>query len=466
MAKKPLGKDKFGAQKSMRFPDYFCDSLGQFGLNTISGLSGQLMYFYTEKIGLAATTVATLFFITKIIDAFTDLAMAKVIDMTPKGKERYRPWLLKAGIPGAVLIALMFMVPDTVPAVQLAYMFITNILLTAVFYTAICIPFNALLVVSTESQEERGNMGTWRAAAGYVSGMVIVMTIIPVTNMLGGTQSAWIKYGVVFAAILILCFLICYLRSRESTERNVVKTPEQIEAEAENVPFGEALKMLFKNKYWVMVLIAALASQVTYGLANNSGTYYAKYIYGNDNLVGLLGAVGMIPTLLGFLLVTPMIKKLGVTNTLRVAFTMGAVATALRLINPYHFWYNTILGCFSSFANIPMMCLMGVLTAMSIDYNEYKYGKRLIAYSQSASGFGGKVGNGIGSSIVGWLLGVAGYDTMVTLTEPVKQAIFGFNIYLPLALWIIMMVISFMFDLEPRLPAMRKEIAERKANAK
>ena len=45
-----------------------------------------------------------------------------------------------------------------------------------------------------------------------------------------------------------------------------------------------------------------------------------------------------------------------------------------------------------------MMCLVGVMTAMSIDYNEYKYGVRMVATSNSASSFGGKVGSGLGTS--------------------------------------------------------------------
>lgn len=42
MAKKPLGKDRFGVQKVMRKGDYLGDALGQFALNAISGLIGQL----------------------------------------------------------------------------------------------------------------------------------------------------------------------------------------------------------------------------------------------------------------------------------------------------------------------------------------------------------------------------------------------------------------------------------------
>lgn len=466
MSKKPLGKDKDGIQKVMRFGDYFGDAAGQFALNAISGLVGQLTYFYTDKVGLAAGAVGTAFLIVKILDAFTDLIMGYIVDHTKPGKERYRPWLLRMAIPAAAMIVLLFTVPASVSStMQMVYMFITNFLLTAVIYTAICIPYGSLMVVRTASQQERGNMGTWRAGAGYVAGMVIAVAIIPITNMLGGDQAAWIKFSVVLAVLAALCLLLTWKTSKET---NPVMDAEDAQPNAdEAIPFKDAIVNLFHNKYWVMILIMGLAANITYGLANSAGTYYAKWIYGNDNLVGIQGAVGLIPTVLGFALVGPMIKKLGVTKTLKVSFFIGVAANILRLFNPYDFVYNTVLGCFSTFANIPMMCLLGVLTAMAIDYNEYKFNNRMLASSQAASGFGNKVGNGLGSSLVAWCLAIASYNPLAeTLTGGVKQAIFTFNIYVPLILFALMFAISLKFDLEKRLPEIHAEIAQRKAQNK
>ena len=465
MARKPLGKDQFGIQKVMRGSDYFGDAMGQFALNAINGMVGQLTYFYTDKAGLAAAVVATVFMITKVIDAFTDIIMGNIIDHTKPGKERYRPWLLKMSVPAAVLMLMLFTVPQGNSTLQIAYMLVTNLLMTSVIYTAIAIPYGSLMVVRTNSTEERGKMGVYRALAGYVPGMAIVLTVIPVTNALGGTKSAWIKYAAVLALISLLCLLFCYKKSKETATADDVAAaaPEPDEFDAP-VSLGEAVKKLFGNKYWVLALIMGLMSNVTYGLANSSGTYYCKWIYGDDNLVAILGAVGMIPTILGFAAVGPMNKKLGVVKTLRVCFFMGTAATALRLLNPTHFWYNTILGCVGSFANIPMMCLLGVTTAMAIDYNAYKYGNRMVASSQSAVGFGGKVGNGLGVSVIGWCLAIAHYDaTAAVATTATRQAIYAFNIYIPLLLFVVMLVCAVKFDLEEKLPAIREELEKRKS---
>ena len=96
MSKKPLGKDKFGVQKVMRMKDYFGDAMGQFSLNAVSTMVGQLTYFYTDKVGMAAGAIATMLIVCKILDAFTDLIMGRIVDNTKPGKERYRPWLIRA----------------------------------------------------------------------------------------------------------------------------------------------------------------------------------------------------------------------------------------------------------------------------------------------------------------------------------------------------------------------------------
>lgn len=465
MAKKPLGKDKMGIQKVMRMPDYLGDAAGQFSLNAISGLVGQLTYFYTDKVGVAAGAIATALLIVKILDAFTDIIMGYVVDHTKPGKEKYRPWIFRMIIPMAVVMVLMFTVPANVSSpLQIAYMFITNFLFTAVIYTIICVPYQAIMVVRTNSQEERAKMGTWRAAAGYVSGMIIAVMIIPITNMLGGDQKAWVMFSAGLAVVSAILLFVTYKTSKEYVAVEGQEAEAPAAEEEESLPFGETLKCLFHNKYWVMALILAVCSNIFYGLSNSSGTYYCKWIYGNDNLVGILGGVGLIPTVIGFAVTPILIKTLGVTKSLRVSFVIGIIGNILRIINPYNFVYNAVLGCFSTFANIPMMCLLGTVTAMSIDYNEFKFGKRMVGSSQAAASFGSKVGNGVGASMIGWCLAIAAYDATATvLTPAVKQAIFTFNIYAPLAMFVIMFIVAMKFDLEKKLPEIQAELEKKKS---
>lgn len=464
MAKKPLGKDSMGIQKTMRFTDYLGDGLGQLPLNIMTCLVGQLTYFYTEKVGLAAGMVATMLLMAKILDAFSDLVMGKIMDKGKSKKGKCRPWFLRMAIPTFAITILMFTVPKNIPSgLQMVYVLITNILITAIVYTAIAIPYTSLMAMRTESVQERGKMGIVRAVFGYGIGMIIAILLIPMTNMLGGTQEAWIKIAVILALLASLALLILYKTSRETT--TAVMTEEQNEEE-EKLPFAEGIKFLFKNKYWVLMLVANLLMNISYGLSASGGTYYAKYILGSDNLVALLGAVGLIPTFVGFIAVGPMTKKFGMAKTCMIGCILGAIACVVRVFTPYSIYTCLIGGCFTTFANIPIMCLVGAMVNNCVEFNEWKFGKRMVGMSNSASSFGSKIGSGIGGSLIGWLLALAGYSAAAT-TQPgtVNTAIFAFSIYIPLVLFVVMIVLFHKYDLEKIYPQIVAELQEKRKSA-
>ncbi len=461
-AKKELGLDSMGIQKTMRLKDYLGDGIGQLPLNVMSTLVGQLTYFYTEKVGLAAGAVATMLLIAKICDAFSDLAMGKIMDRVNSPKGKCRPWFLWMLAPTVAIIILMFTVPHVSSGLQNAYVLITNILISAVIYTAIAIPYGAIMAVRTESVEERGKMGIARTVFGYLIGMVIAVALIPITNALGpngvADQAAWIKVGVVFAVLSGISLLILYRSSKENVEVQKLQSSETQDS------FMDELKLLFRNKYWVIMLIVNLFVNISYGLSASGGTYYAKYILGNDNLVGLLGAIGLIPTFLGFILVGPLTKKFGMAKTCLIGCAIGAVAAVIRVFTPYSFWSCIICGAFQTFATMPIMCVSGAMVNNCVEYNEWKFGKRLLGMSNSASSFGAKVGSGIGGSLIGWLLSVAGYQAAAA-SQPaaVNTAIFTFAIYIPLALFIIMAILFSKYDLEKIYPRIVEELKVRRA---
>lgn len=464
MAKKPLGKDSMGIQKTMRLGDYLGDGLGQLPLNVMANLVGQLTYFYTEKVGLAAGMVATMLLVAKFVDAFSGLAMGKIMEMTNSPKGKCRPWFLRMMIPAAVIIIMLFTVPKNAPgSLQMGYVLVTNILLSAVVYTAVSIPYGAIMAIRTESVEERGKMGIVRTVFGYVIGMVIAILLIPITNMLGGDQGAWIKVAVVFAVLSAASLFILYKTSRETSGAADAEADPQ-DTEEEQVPFVEAIKMLFQNKYWVIMLLANLFVNISYGLSTGGGTYFAKYILGNDNLVALLGAVGLIPTVVGFIIVGPMTKKIGMARTCKVSALIGAIAMVIRAFTPYSIVTTIGCGLFSGFATIPMMCLTGPMVNNCVEYNDWKFGKRMVGMTNSASSFGSKIGSGIGGSLIGWLLALAGYNAAAA-AQPgsVNIAIFAFAIYIPLALFVIMAILFHNYDLEKHYVEIVTALKERKA---
>lgn len=470
--KRELGVDNDGFKKMMRTGDYMADMSGQLSLGIMANIVGQLTYFYTDKVGLAVGGVGIVMAIAKIIDALTDVWFGNIIDHSKGGNRKYYKWMLRMMVPAAVIVFLMFTVPAG-NTVGMIYALVTNMLLTAVIYTMISTPFAAVMIVRTNSQTERSNMGIFRAVGNYGAGMIVAIITIPVTNMLGGDQGAWIKFGVIMALIVLLLLLICYNNGRKAkypADEEAVGEETAVvnqESEEEAVPFKDALVMLFKNKYWVIVLLFNLITNVTNGISAASGTYYCKWIFGNDNLVGIVGTVGMLATVLGFVLAKPIISKLGTKKTVYFGTLGYAVSCAVRCFAPANYNLFIAMSLLGGFVQIPLMCLYGVLLAMTVDYNEWKYDKKLVAVSSGAIGFGSKVGGGLGSIILSAFLVIGSYDaTLEVASASMRYSIYGFSNWLPLIMNLVMFLVFTRFDLEEKLPAMREEIAIRKADKK
>ena len=88
----------------------------------------------------------------------------------------------------------------------------------------------------------------------------------------------------------------------------------------------------------------------------------------------------------------------------------------------------------------------------------------MVATSNSASSFGGKVGSGLGTSIIGWFLAAVGYDAALTAAPAAtKMAIYGFTIVTPLVIFVIMFILVSKFDLEKTLPCDERRNCKKKS---
>ena len=462
-SKRDLGVDRNGVPKMMRKRDYLADMSGQIGMNLVANVIGQLTYFYTDKVGLAVGGVGIVMLISKIVDALTDLWFGNVIDHSKGGNRKYYRWLLRLMIPYVIVVVMLFCVPiqaGQIPA--LIYACITNILLSAVCGTLIGTPMSAVMVVRTNSQSERESMGVFRAVGSYGAGMFTAIVTIPLTNILGGTQIAWIKYGFIIALIVLLMLSICYANGRNA--KLVEEVKDETEEDSEDaVPLKDALGMLFKNKYWIILVLFNVITQITNSITATSGTYYCKWIFGNDNLVALAGSFGFFATIIGFIISKPVISKLGVRRTINLGVLGAAATAALRCLIPTNFPVYIVAGLLGSFVQIPLMCLYGVLLAMVVDYNEYTYNNKLVGVSSGAIGIGTKIGAGVGSVILTACLALGSYDaTLEVATTSMRYAIYAFSNYLPLIINLALFFLDRHFDLEEKIPTIHKELARRR----
>lgn len=459
---KVLGKDMNGVQKVMHGKDYASDALGQISLNTITCLAGQMTYFYTNKIGMAAATVGTLLLVAKIIDAITDLIMGKIVDNTNTKYGKARPWILRMTVPAMVAIVALFTVPKASSGVQSAYALLTNIFASAVCYTAIAVPYYTMMSYKTKSSEEKGKMGTFRSAVGYAIGVGLGIGLIPITTALGDDQAAWIKFAAVLAVLSGIGLLITFKGSKEL----YAETDAEQEKE-KNISIINGLKILLKNKYWIRITVFGVCMNVMYAMVMAAPIYYAQFIANDPGFYSIINTVNIIPSVIGFISVGFLIQKFGLAKTARYASIIGIAGCVVRCIFPASIPVTLVFGSVVMYATIPLISVLPAMVLNTSEVNMKNFGVRITGMTNASNSFVGKIGSGVGGAAIGWVLAAGGMDAVTAggaVTTGLTTAVYALNIYIPLAMFIIMLLFLAKYDLEEKLPDLIAENEKRGSN--
>ncbi len=109
------------------------------------------MVFYTKVLGVNPAVVGTLFLISRVIDAFADITIGRIVDTAKPAKDgRFRSWIRRM----APIIALstfsmfIYVVQDASMPVKIAYIYVTYII-WGILYSAINIPYGSMASVIT-----------------------------------------------------------------------------------------------------------------------------------------------------------------------------------------------------------------------------------------------------------------------------------------------------------------------------
>jgi len=424
--------------------------LGSFGIFTVWTLIGAfLTYYYTDVAGIGAATVGTLMLISRLFDGVTDFGMGTIVDATKSKHGKARPWLLWMSFPLAITAVLLFSVPNISDTGKIVYAYVTY-LLFILLYTAVSIPYKTLLGVMTQDQNSRSTANVY-AGIFIMTGTLVVMTLTqPLVARIGWTMLAVI-YGVVTFASLYVTFRVVKERSSSYASH------------AEKVPAKAGFKALTKNKYWIMITAYCLIFYATTALTQGAALYYSQYILGNIGYFPFYGLAVSVPMLIGMFFLTPLVKRYGKRNMAVIGAIIYVVAQSLKLIDPT----NVVLflggSGLAGIGAIPPIALLFAMINDTVEYGEYKTGVRTEGLVNSGASFGIKVGTGLGLALIGWLLGFGGYvGGAAEQTGLTLKMILALNIYIPIALGVLQLVIMLMFKLDKEYPTVLAELQRRK----
>ena len=142
------------------------------------------LYFYTDIFGLPAAVVGTMFLITKIWDSINDPIMGLISDRTNTKWGKFRPFLLWLALPFALFGVLTFTTPDFSLTNKIIYAYVSYTLMMMV-YTAINIPYSALMGVISASPSQRASFSQYRFMFAFTGGLIVQALTLPLVNSIG-----------------------------------------------------------------------------------------------------------------------------------------------------------------------------------------------------------------------------------------------------------------------------------------
>lgn len=458
---KDLGVDRQGIPLTMHQKEFWAYGIGVAGIALITQIVGQFSYFYTDKVGLTVGLAGSALMISKIADAFTDLIMGYIVDRTKSKYGKARPWMLWMAPFVLVSILMMLCVPSGMGSTaKFVYAIVSNIFASAIVTTAISVPYACLLNYRTQSQIERTKMNVRRTIVNYLFGMFFSVAFIPLTAAMGGTQKAWIVVGSIMAAVAALAMVVTFVTIKE--QNSLQESPKAKEKKQTDNAMEE-ISALFHNKYWVIMALAQLIANVSYSLNAATGVYYAKWIFGNESIVGVMGLIGLIPTILGFFIISPLVQRFGAIRVVKGGLLLGVIGSIGKAIFPRSFIAICGFGMLTSISTMPFMMVGMVLIANVADFEEWKSGRKMVGLVNSASSFGAKVGAGLGAGMIGWILAIGGYEASAAVqTGSAITSIFVISIWLPAVLIILLFIFMCIFDLDKKYPNYRTELLEKR----
>ncbi len=397
-------KEKLTTQKVIERFSYGC---GDFGCNIIyTAMSAFLMFYYSDYAGVSTLAVGTIMLISRVFDGISDIIMGIIVDRTKSRFGKARPWLLRMCIPFAIAGILLFSVPSGMSdTAKLVYVFITYNLTSTVVYTAINVPYSALNALMTQDPYERSVLSIFRNVLATCGTLIINLVTLPLVKFFGNDAAAWTKTFFVLGLLAVAAFLINFFGVKE----RVKPASADAEGKTEDVPVGKGIIALFKNKYWIMMTCVLALFFLYYAINGGTTVYYAKTILGDENLVGTINGIYNAIQIIGMFLIARLVKQYGKRNVFSLGLILAAVGMLILELGGGSMPVIVISSLVRGVGNACSGATMWAMVSDTIDYGEWKTGYRTEGLVNSACSFGYKIGNGVGTALMGAILELCGY---------------------------------------------------------
>jgi glycoside/pentoside/hexuronide:cation symporter, GPH family len=404
-----------------------------------------LMIFYTDVFGISAAAVGTMMLVTRLADAVADPVMGSIADRTNTRWGHFRPYVLWFALPLAVAGVLTFSTPNLGGGAKLVYAYITYCLLMFL-YTAVNIPYTALMGVMTPNSVERTSISSIRFIGAFTAGVFVQYFTLRFVKFFGhgndarGWQLTMVLYGILAVLMLVLCFA--------STRERVAPPPQQ------KSDLGRDLRDLFTSRAWLVLVGVLLLILAAFVIKGSASAYYFKYFVKREDLLGLFLVSNGLAFLAAVSMASYLAKRLGKKPLFMMAIGIGALLIAgFGLPGPSDIRLMFALQIVSSFVIAFNSPLVFAMFADAADDAEWRTGRRTTGLVFASAIFSTKAGVAIGAWMFGVVFSYFGYVANVAQSARSLHGIVLSMSWIPCVLMLLATALMQLYPLDEALMA-------------
>ncbi len=445
-----------------------------------------LTYFYTDVFGISALAAGTMIGASRFADAFFDPVMGMLADRTKTRWGKFRPFFVWMCAPMAVLGVLTFTTPHVGVAGKLVWAVVTYNLLMLV-YTAINIPYTALMGVITTNPLERTALSSIKYVGAFAGGAVVNATLLKMAQAHGWLGAATVERGwqlsfVIYGIAACACFTGMFFTTRERV------IPPKVEKTTVMGDVRRDLGDLVANAPWLTLVASTLAFILFVALRGSVTVHYFKYFVGSqpmtlpsflparfagthtydwESLASMYNTSTQVVSLLGVVLMPFVARLTGRKMAFMILITIAICCTgSFYFLRPDQLLLIFGINMLGAITGGPIIALLMTMYADSADFGEWKQRRRATGLIFSASIFSQKMGWALGAWAALAVLGAMGYVANVAQTPATIHGLVMLVSVLPAGLGILSMVILMFYPLnEHKMAEIEVELKRRRAAA-
>ena len=435
---------------------------------------GYLNQFYTDVLGLAGGFLTMMPILSKIVDAFTNILMGRIIDRTRTRQGKARPWVLLSGVFIAITGSLLYAVPKASYQVQIVWIVVSYNLFFAFAYTIYNMSHTLMVPLSTRNTKQRDTLAlVQNAGMNMLPGMlsaIIMPFLVAKLGVGSAAQGNWMAFMSVLSILVLPATIIEYYFTKERvTEDEMAKASA---GEDSGMPFSQQIKACFKDKYWLIIMGFILVFNIFNNMQTNSMLYYCNWVLDSSVEGGapkqlMVNMIGQGPIGIGIFVLWPIVNKFGKRRTMQVGFIIAAIGCLIVMLGGQSM--PMVLGgmMIKSIGAIPTFVIAAML-AEALDHIEWKNNYRSDGFSAAMYSIILTVTAGIASSVI--LGGISGFGYIVpeSSSQIVQQpdAMKTFFIWafvgVPMVGYIIGSILMIFFDVENKIPQISSDLTDRR----